>query len=90
MTTHAIIRNSLRMLIASLLAACLSAVLPLPAQAGKSGGGRVQHNEIKITKQFDKATPIMAKTKPAGTAKGKGQKYMIYKMNDANVSGYSR
>ena len=91
MTTHTIIRNGLRTLIASLLAACLSAVLAVPAQAGKSGGGRVQHSDFKITKQIDKATPTMAKKKTAGTSKkGTGQEYMTIKLNDANISGYSR
>jgi len=49
MTTHAIIRNSLRTLVASFLATCLLAVWPQSAQAGKSGGGRVQHKEITVT-----------------------------------------
>ncbi|HEY7229632.1 MAG TPA: type VI secretion system tube protein Hcp [Pseudolabrys sp.] len=90
MTTHAIIRNGLRMLVLSLLAVCLSAVLPLPAQAGKNGGGNARHSDIVITKHVDKSTPILAKQKSGTSTKGTGQKYMTIKMNDANVSGYSR
>jgi hypothetical protein len=84
MTTHAIIRNSLRTLVASFLATCLLAVWPHCAQAGKSGGGRVQHKEITITKQFDKASPMMAKKKPASTSKGKVP-YMNYQMKNVYI-----
>jgi type VI protein secretion system component Hcp len=89
MTTHAIIRNGLRTLVASFLATCLLAVWPQSAQAGKSGGGHVQHKEFTITKQLDKATPVMAKKKPTGTSKGKVE-YMKFEMKDSYISGYSR
>jgi len=85
MTTHAIIRNSLRTLVASFLATCLLAVWPQCAQAGKSGGGRVQHKEITITKHVDKASPMMAKKKPAGTSKEKVP-YMNYQMKNVYIS----
>jgi len=87
MTTHAIIRNGLRTLVASLLAACLLPLLAYPAQAGKNTGGRVQHSEITITKHFDKASPMMAKKKPAATSKGKVQ-YMNYQMKETYIGGY--
>jgi hypothetical protein len=85
MTLRTIIRNGLRALVASFLAACLLAVWPQSAQAGKSGGGHVQHKEITITKHVDKASPMMAKKKPAGTSKGKVE-YMNYQMNQLYIS----
>ena len=98
----------MRTLVASLLAACLLALLAFPAQAGKNNGsGRVQHGDLQIQKYFDKATPKSDGTKGAVVKGGwnvvqnknvakttdtstTGQKYMTIKMNDANVSGYSR
>jgi hypothetical protein len=87
MTTHAIIRNSLRTLVASFLATCLLAVWPQSAQAGKSGGGRVQHKEITVTKYLDKSSVSLAKKQSAGTSKGK-VRYMNYQMNQIYIGGY--
>jgi hypothetical protein len=57
MTTHTIIRNGLRTLTASLIAACLSAVLPLSTQAGE-----VRHQDLHITKYIDKSSPVFFKS----------------------------
>jgi type VI protein secretion system component Hcp len=85
MTTHAIIRNGLRTLVASFLATCLLAVWPQSAQAGKSGGGRVQHKEITITKYMDKSSVNLAR-KSGGTKGGQKLKYMNYQMNNVYIS----
>jgi len=83
MTTHAIIRNGVRTLVASLLAAVLLALLALPAQAGKNsrGGSHIQIQEIQVQKYLDRST-----TRTTGTSKGKGQQYMNYKMNNTYIS----
>jgi|SRR5690348_16816327 type VI protein secretion system component Hcp len=74
MTTHSTTRTVLRALIAGLIAAGLSAVWPLSAQAGKSGGGgHVQTHDISVTKTADKASPNLYRS----TAKGEHYRKVI-------------
>jgi type VI protein secretion system component Hcp len=68
MTTHSTIKTVLRALVASLFAAGLSAMWPLSAQAGKSGGGggHVQTHDISVTKTVDKASPNLYRAAAKG------------------------
>ena len=68
MTIHSTVKTVLRTLVAGLLAAGLSAVWPLSAQAGKSGGGgHVQSHDISVTKTIDRSSPSLYRS----TAQGK-------------------
>lgn len=83
MTTHATIRNGLRTLAASLLAACFLAFLAFPAEAGKSGGERVHPSEIVITKPIDATSRKIydARTGTSGKTNGKNQKLELKNVN---------
>lgn len=66
MLIHSTVKTVLRTLVAGLFAAGLSAVWPLSAQAGKSGGGG-HVRDISVTKTADTSSPSLYQ----GTAQGK-------------------